>query len=84
MNKQNSPILRLFGNGRQFLYDRSDTILRAGDTPSGVYLITDGWVKVYSICHDGEPNIIISLGPGDIFPLYWTVAVTFRRSISRL
>jgi CRP/FNR family cyclic AMP-dependent transcriptional regulator len=60
--------------GRELMYERGNTIIRAGDTPSGVYLITDGWIQVYNLCHDGEPNIIMSLRSGDIFPLEWIVS----------
>lgn len=73
MQKMDSILARLFEDSRYFLYERGDTIIRAGDIPSGVYLITDGWVKVYSLCEDGEMNIIMNLASGDIFPLDWTV-----------
>jgi CRP/FNR family transcriptional regulator len=61
-------------NSRQLLYKRGDIIIRAGDTPSGVYLISDGLIQVYTICYDGEPNIIMSLQAGDLFPLEWIVS----------
>lgn len=61
-------------NGRQLMYDRGDIIIRAGDTPSGAYLITQGWAQVYTLCHDGEPNIVMSMRAGDIFPLEWIVS----------
>lgn len=78
MSKSSEPLARLFNDGKQLLYNRGDTILRAGDVPSGVYLITAGWVKVYSLCHDGEPNIIMSLGPDEIFPLVWAFTEHMR------
>lgn len=72
---QADVIARLFtDNSRRQVYERGDVIIRAGDTPSGVYLITDGWVEVYNLCHDGEQNIIMSLRDGDIFPLEWIIA----------
>jgi CRP/FNR family transcriptional regulator, cyclic AMP receptor protein len=73
MKKMDNILARLFEDSRYFLYERGDTIIRAGDTPSGVYLITTGWVKVYSLCEDGEINIIMNLGDGDIFPLDWAI-----------
>ncbi len=66
------------GHSREGLYERGDTIIRAGDTPSGVYLITGGWVKVYNLCENGEPNIIISLSAGDILPLEWAISGALR------
>lgn len=67
-------LTELFQNGRQYLYGRGDTVIRAGDTPSGVYLITDGWIQVYSLCDNGESNIISSLARADIFPLEWAIS----------
>jgi CRP/FNR family transcriptional regulator len=78
MDHSSNTLTRLFEDNRKFLYNRGDTILRAGDTPSGVYLITSGWVKAYSLCSDGEPNIITSFGSGDIFPLSWALTESMR------
>ena len=79
MERTDTTLIRLFNeHGRKLLYERGDTIIRAGDTPSGVYLITDGWVKVYSLCENGEPNIIMSLGEADIFPLDWAIGGSLR------
>jgi CRP-like cAMP-binding protein len=61
-------------SSRQMSYDRGDVIIRAGDMPSGVYLIIAGWIKVYNLCEDGEQNIIMSLATDDIFPLEWAVS----------
>ena len=77
--EQLNPLLQLFiGQSRQLLYERDDIIIRAGDTPSGMYLINRGWVKTYNLCEDGEPNIIMSLGVWDIFPLEWGLSGTLH------
>lgn len=73
MDEPSPALTRLFKDGRQFNYQRGDTIIRAGDIPSGVYFIVSGWVKVYSLCDDGESNIIMSLRRGEVFPLAWAV-----------
>lgn len=78
MQRTDIVFKQLFEDGKSSLYDRGDTILRAGDTPSGVYLLASGWMKVYSLCEDGEPNIIMNLGPHDIFPLDWAVTGRLR------
>ena len=68
----------LFNEGRQIVYRKDDVVIRPGDVPSGLYYITSGWVKVYSFCKDGEPNIIMTLCPGDIFPMAWAVSGGIR------
>ncbi len=76
---QTDFLTQLFAdNSRQLMYNRGDIIIRAGDTPSGVYLITEGWAQVYYLCHDGEPNIIMSLRDNDVFPLEWIVSGTLH------
>jgi CRP/FNR family cyclic AMP-dependent transcriptional regulator len=71
-------LAQLFEKERQFVYQRGDMIIRAGDLPSGVYYIISGWVKLYSLCRDGELNIIATLFPGEVFPLAWAVTDTLR------
>ena len=73
MDAAKDALTELFTSGREFTYERGDTIIRAGDVPSGVYFIVSGWIKVYTLCNDGEANIVMSLRPGDVFPLAWTV-----------
>lgn len=68
----------LFNEGRQLTYQKDDIIIRPGDTPSGLYRITSGWVKAYSLCKDGEPNIIMTLCPNEIFPIAWAVSGSIR------
>ncbi len=64
----------IFKNGRQLTYKHGDVILRAEDTPSGVYYITSGWVKVYENSLKGEEKILMTLMTGDIFPCAWAVS----------
>ncbi|HZL08071.1 MAG TPA: Crp/Fnr family transcriptional regulator [Candidatus Dormibacteraeota bacterium] len=63
-----------FKQSRRLLYQRDDIIVRAGDVPSGVYYIVSGSVKVYSLCKDGEPNILMTLDASEIFPVAWAVS----------
>jgi len=78
MTTDQQKLAQLFEQSRRLLYQRDDIIVRAGDTPSGVYYIASGSVKVYSVCKDGEPNIIMTLDPGEIFPIAWAVSGMLR------
>jgi CRP-like cAMP-binding protein len=69
---------KLFDEGRQLAYQKDDIIIRPGDTPSGLYHIVSGWVKVYSLCKDGEPNIILTLCAGETFPVVWALSGPMR------
>lgn len=68
----------LFIASREFQYSKNDFIIRSGDVPSGVYYIQSGWVQIFTICDDGEPNILFTLYPGDIFPLEWATTGYLR------
>lgn len=78
MHLLGSKLRDLFTTGREFVYERDDIIIRSGDTPSGVYFITKGWVKAYSLCRDGEQNIFATLYEGEAFPVAWAVTGQLR------
>ncbi len=67
----------LFLSGRQLDYQKNETILRARETPRGVYLIESGVIKIYSLSKQGNEHVHHFFGPGDFFPIIWP----FRRSI---
>lgn len=70
----NNPLLTLFKNGRHLSYAKDEVIIRAEDIPSGVYYITSGWVKGYTLNKGKEPAIVMTLFPGDIFPCAWAIS----------
>lgn len=67
----------LFHSGRRFDYGKNATILRARETPRGVYLIESGVLKMYSLSKQGDEHVLDFLGADDIFPIIWP----FRRSV---
>lgn len=67
----------LFRGGKQFAYQKNDTILRAREMPRGVYFIESGVIKMYSLSKQGNEHVLDFFGPGDLFPIIWP----FRRSV---
>ncbi len=63
----------LFAAGRRLQYKKKELIYRQGDVPSGVYLIREGMVKVYTLDSRADENIVFTLGPGDPFLLAWAL-----------
>lgn len=59
--------------GKQLIYKNGEIILRPDDTPSGVYYIEKGFVKVYSITQDGDEKLHIIYKSNQIFPLMWAL-----------
>ncbi len=74
---QSEELKDLFRDGKQVTYNKGDTILRARETPRGVYLIEEGVIKMYSLSRQGNEHVLDFFGPGDLFPIIWP----FRRSV---
>lgn len=70
----------LFRSGRQLKYQKHEMILRARETPRGVYLIESGVIKIYSLSKRRHEHVHHIFGAGDFFPIIWP----FRRSIRSL
>ncbi len=61
---------------RQFskvIYEKGEIILRAEDTPVGVYFLQEGFVRQSLVSSSGEMFIIHVYKPGSFFPLMWVV-----------
>lgn len=54
-------------------YRRGEIILRAGDSPPGIFYLKSGYVRVYSFSKGGEELTLIIFKPGDIFPVSWVI-----------
>lgn len=50
-------------------YPKRQVLIYEGDSPTSIYLLEKGYVKVYNILGSGAQRIIFIYGPGDTFPL---------------
>ncbi len=64
-------LLELFHSGRRQTFEKDEIILRAGDTPQGVYLIESGFIKIYALSKEGDEHTHLFYEAGDIFPVIW-------------
>ncbi|PJE65520.1 hypothetical protein COU91_01245 [Candidatus Saccharibacteria bacterium CG10_big_fil_rev_8_21_14_0_10_47_8] len=69
--RPNSELIDRFKQGRKLAYRKGEIILRAAEEPSGVYYISQGFIRVYSITDQGEENTHIIYKTGEVFPLIW-------------
>jgi CRP-like cAMP-binding protein len=60
-----------FGNYKQISYKKQEMILRAEDTPSGVYFVESGYVREFSISPSGNELTLFLFRPNDVFPIRW-------------
>ena len=54
-------------------YKKREPILRADDQPQGIYFLTKGYVRVYSISREGEELTLLLLKAHDFFPVRWAI-----------
>lgn len=72
--KQTAELVDFFRTrGLKQSFRKGDFIVRPGDTPPGVFYITEGLVKAYDITKYDEENLLIIRHQGEIFPLIWAV-----------
>ena len=57
---------------KRFHYKRNVVIIRPDDIPSGVFYLSRGYVKLYTLSESGQELILIIFKPGDFFPMIWT------------
>lgn len=72
MDNISKGITEFFRKQKSREYKKGQLILRADDTPNGVYFIEKGYVKVYSLTENGTEKDKNYYKPGEIFPLIWT------------
>jgi CRP-like cAMP-binding protein len=74
----NRALKDFFESAKRKKYAAGELVLR-GEDPSGVVLIKEGFVSVYSISDEGSRYIHIIYQPGELFPLIWALRNLRRR-----
>lgn len=74
-----SEIRALFKNAHARVYPKNQLIHYQGDPMSSVYLIKEGFIKAYIILDSGDTRTLLILGPGDIFPLAFSVSMDWSK-----
>jgi CRP-like cAMP-binding protein len=62
-----------FKGGQIRKFAKSDVLVQGNEAPEGVYLIQHGYVKAYSISQQGQENLLLIHGIGDLMPLPWAL-----------
>ena len=63
---------QFFSQFKRFYYKRNEVIIRPDDVPSGVFYLSRGYVKLYTLSESGQELSLIIFKPGDFFPMIWT------------
>ncbi len=73
--KYDDGVEALFKNAREKKFPKNQIICYQGDTLSAIHLITKGYVKAYTILDSGDTRTMFILGPGDIFPIAFSLTL---------
>jgi CRP-like cAMP-binding protein len=68
----------LFKNARAKKYPKNQIIRYQGDALTEIYLIKKGYVKAYTILDSGDTRTMFLLGPGDIFPIAFSLTMDWE------
>lgn len=66
-------IVAHFSDGFLMNFGKDEVIIHGYEEPEGVYLIKAGFVKAYSISHDGHRNLLLIHKAGEFIPLPWAL-----------
>lgn len=77
-NPSEKQLFDYFHTGRRLEFQKGEIVLRAGDEPSGVYLIETGYIKTYSLSKEGNEHTHLVYHPGEIFPIMWIMVDAVR------
>lgn len=66
-----SELHKLFSKGRKLSYKKGELIQRANETPRGVYFLSEGYVKEYTLSSDGSEHLTLVYEPGELFSVNW-------------
>jgi len=75
---KDAELVKFFRTGRQQKYRKGEIILRAGDTPQGIYWIESGWVKIFALDKHGVEHTHLFYQKSDIFPMIWAFKDAIR------
>jgi CRP-like cAMP-binding protein len=77
---QSNLISKLFSQGQPLVFSKGNVILGNESRPTGVYYISTGYVKIYTISNEGDEYVHIIYGHGEIFPIIWAYLDVTSRS----
>lgn len=65
---------KFFSHFKSIHYRKHEIVIRADDTPQGVYYVKEGFVRLYVIFEDGRELTLNIFKPGSYFSMIWAIA----------
>lgn len=70
---EDDSIVAHFSDGLLIHFKKDEVIIQGDEEPEGIYLIKSGFVKAYSISHEGHNNLLLIHKTGEFMPLPWAL-----------
>ena len=61
----------VFTKGALVVYKNKETILKPDDSPSDIYYVESGYVRLYSFTEWGDEKLHLIFRKGEFFPTFW-------------
>jgi CRP-like cAMP-binding protein len=71
--KEANALVNLFHQGTKLTFKKGDFVIRPGESPPGVFYISNGLVKAYDITKYGEENLLVIRKKGEVLGLTRTI-----------
>jgi CRP-like cAMP-binding protein len=75
----NTKLQKFFSTYKHQSFSKGEILIRADDTPQGIYFLTAGEVKKYAISARGEESIITIFKPNTFFPMSFAINQTANK-----
>ena len=78
---KDESIIAHFSDGELLVFKRDEIIIDENNSPEGVYLIKEGFVKAYSVSQTGQGNLLLIHEAGEFIPLPWALDGTRKTGL---
>jgi CRP/FNR family transcriptional regulator len=78
-SKYSHRIDSLFTSAREKKFAKNQIVAYQGDALTSIHLIKAGYIKAYTILDSGDTRTMFILGPGDIFPIAFSLTMDWEK-----
>ncbi len=69
MDEVSQKIEKFFSNYNKYKFEKGTILLKPGQTPSGIFCLVAGTVKMYAVSSNGEELVLNTFKPVSFFPV---------------
>lgn len=77
-SKYDNKVDDLFHGAREKKFPKNQIICYQGDSLTAIHMVKEGFIKAYTILDSGDTRTMFILGPGDIFPIAFSLTLDWE------